>query len=507
MSDEMDFNRLAQEAAWGDGANGFETNGSRHSVTGDPDHVRIIAEPIDLRLPSGRTDIANAIRFSKAHGTNVRWCEPWGKWLVWDGKRWKVDETKKVEQLAKQVASDVWKAVGVIMPDADSTTGRWLTNFARHTASARGINNMLSLAKSEPGVSVLPDSLDRQPSLLNVLNGTLDLQAGKLRRHDRSDLLTKICPVPFDPDASCERWTRAVSTIFDDDCELIGFIQRLLGYALTGTVVEHLLPIFYGGGSNGKGLFIETIMDVLGSDFACKINAEMLMSRPNDRHPTELADLHGKRLVVASETDDGRRLREGFVKEITGGDTLKARRMREDFWQFRPSHTLLLLTNQKPRVHGTDHGIWRRLVLIPFQQRFWDPDRGESGSERLRADKHLRDHLAAEHPGILAWLVEGCLAWQNDGLGQSKVIANATSEYRESQDVLGAFIEDRCVEGAQSSVKASDLYGEYCRWCETTGERAMSQRTFGGVMCGRGIHRRKSNGVWYDGISIVGHEH
>lgn len=458
---------------------------------------------LNLKDASARTDVANAKRFHAMFGSDVRWCEPWGKWLVWDGCRWSSDAEKRIDTMAKRVADQVWKETAKLLPKADFATGKELTAFARSTASARGISNMLALAKSEPGVPILPDVLNAEPWLLNCPNGTIDLRTGKLRPHAQSDYLTTLCPTPYDPAATCERWQRAVDTILDGKRDLIGFVQRLLGSAIVGTVVEHILPILWGDGSNGKGLFLETIMDDLGPDYACKISSEVLMASKGDRHPTELADLHGKRLVVASETDDGRRLREGLLKEITGGDTIKARRMREDFWQFRPSHTLVLLTNHKPIVKGNDHGVWRRLCLVPFTQKFWDADRGQSGPPELKADKYLRDALEAEHAGILAWLVRGCLEWQCDGLRQPEEVTAATAEYRSEMDVIGAFLGECCIEEVGCTAKASDVYASYVAWCKASGEHPITQRRFGIALSDRGLDRYKSDGVWYRGLMLT----
>jgi len=459
---------------------------------------------IDLADPSGRTDIANSRRLAQLHGASIRRCEPWGKWLVWDGKRWAIDAERRIDAMAKDVAKEVLGQAGLLLQSLSYPEQRELLRFAQGTANERGVAAMISLARSEGGIAILPDRLDAEPWALNCANGTLDLRTGELREHDRADLLTKLCPTEYAPGAegACPLWEQAVERIFGQNADLCGFVQRLLGVAIVGSVSEHILPIFWGDGCNGKSVLLETILDVLGSDYACKMSSDVLLASKNNRHPTEKADLHGKRLVVASETDDGRRLSEGLLKELTGGDTIKARRMREDFWEFDPSHTFVMLTNHRPVVRGTDHGIWRRLCLVPFAQTFWDADRGETGDPELRADKRLREKLRAEYPGILRWLVDGCLQWQRSGLREPDEVRSATEEYRSSQDTLGAFIADCCVTGKAYTAKASAVYAAYVHWCQENGEHELNHRRFGDAISERGIERRKSNGIWYDGLGL-----
>jgi putative DNA primase/helicase len=467
--------------------------------------VGIISDITDLRSAAARTDAANARRLAQLYGVDLRWCEPWGKWLAWDSRRWAPDAERRVDAMAKEVADIIWNHTAKLLPDLDYATAKELTAFARYTAGARGVANMVTLAKSEPGIPILPATLDADPWLLNCGNGTVDLRTGTIRPHERGDLITTLCPTEYTAGAEveCPLWELSADRVFGGNPALTGFSQRLLGSAIVGTVVEHILPIFWGDGSNGKGAMLETVMDVIGPDFACKIAADVLLASKGDRHPTELADLHGKRLVVASETDDGRRLREGLLKEITGGDTIKARRMREDFWQFKPSHTLILLTNHRPTVRGTDHGIWRRLCLVPFTQKFWDADRGETGPPELQADKHLRDRLRAEHSGILRWLVAGCIQWQANGLQEPDEVRAATADYRATQDVLGAFLDECCIFGNSYTSKASDVRKRYQSWCDDNGQRPVNGNRFGEAMTERGVTRRKNSGIVYDGVALV----
>jgi putative DNA primase/helicase len=362
--------------------------------------------------------------------------------------------------------------------------------------SAPRINAMLELATSEPGIPVLPDQLDADPWLLNCPNGTLDLHTGELRPHRREDLITKLCPTPYVRKALAPTWLRFLDDVFSvdgrPDGDLIDYMQRLLGYCLTGDTREHLLAVFYGTGANGKSVLINTLLHVIGEDYAMTAMPDLLMARSGDRHPTEIASLFGRRLLVCQETGAGRRLNEALVKWLTGGDKLQARRMREDFWQFTPTHKAILVTNYKPEVRGTDNGIWRRLRLIPFAVTFAED----------KQDKDLPAKLAAEAPGILAWLMRGCQEWQERGMLTPARVLAATKEYREEEDVVGLFVQECCTTGGQLSCRASDLYGRFKEWQERTGEdKVKSQKAFGTALTARGFERYTNNGTCYKGLA------
>ena len=461
---------------------------------------------VDLKQESGRTDRANAQRLAARFGDSLRWCEPWGKWLWWDGKRWKADNERKADCAAKEVSDEVWQEVAKILPDVGGDVSIELVRFAKATASARGIQNMLALTRSEPGIAVLPEQLDSDPYLFNCRNGVIDLKTATLKPHDRKLLLTKLSPIEFPESAEgdwCPIWEESLEKILGDDPEVVRFVRRLLGSAMVGEVIEHILPIWHGIGSNGKSLVTETCIEAFG-EYGDKASSDLLLVKQGTAHPTEKADLHGKRLVFAVETDDGRRLSEALAKELTGGDTIKARRMREDFWSFKPSHTVVLVTNHKPRVKGTDHGIWRRLRLVPFNQKFWDASRGESGPPELQADKKLKAKLQAEMPGILRWLAHACVEWQREGLGQPEAIAAATAEYRAKEDILGAFVEECCYVADNCECSAADVRIKYEEWCKSNGDKPVSGRRLGEYLTDQGVGRRKSHGsVVYTGLALT----
>jgi putative DNA primase/helicase len=448
-------------------------------------------EASDLTTEQGQTDTANARRFVAAHGDAVRYCDPWSKWLAWDGRRWAIDDRRRVELLAKEVADKLWtQAAEACRGGHDLRPLR----FAKATANSKGIAGMLALARSEPVVPVLPAELDTDPWLLNCTNGTVDLRTGELRKHDRGDKITKLCPVEFKPDAECPLWRAFLARIFAERDELVRYVQRIAGYCLTGDVREQVLVILHGVGANGKSTLVGTLLELLGVDYAMKAAPDLLLAK-GDAHPTERADLHGKRFVVSIETDDGRRMAEALVKDLTGGDRIRARRMREDHWEFSPTHKLLLATNHKPEIRGTDHAMWRRLRLVPFDVVIPDEEQ----------DRTLPAKLRDELPGILAWAVAGCLEWQRDGLGNPEPVQAATAAYRDEQDVLGTWVVERCTLGLNCRGKRSELYASYVAWCEGNGHRPANDTRFGMAMTARRFERYLNNGTWYRGIGLRHH--
>jgi P4 family phage/plasmid primase-like protien len=352
-------------------------------------------EPPDLFRPSGRTDIANGKRIIAAQGDDLRWVGPWKKWLWWDGKRWVEDSAKQAAALGKKVAEHLWVELSERAQGHTTKELGPVSTWCKTSASSRGIANALEMASSEPGIAILPDKLNTHPWLLNCPNGTIDLKTGEMRAHRREDYLTQLCPIEYDPDAKCPRFRQFMDEVFAGDKPLVRYMQRLLGHCLTGDVSEDILPIWWGNGANGKSTLFGVLLHILGSDYSTVAPADILLERRGEHHPTERATLFGKRLVICDEIGQGRRLNEALVKKLTGGDRIDARRMREDYWSFAPTHKLVLVTNHKPEVRGGDHGIWRRLKLVPFTETF---------SER-RKDEQLDDKLMAEAPGILAWLV------------------------------------------------------------------------------------------------------
>jgi putative DNA primase/helicase len=436
------------------------------------------------------TDAGNAERLADRHGANLRYCYPWGKWLGYDGARWVVDDRGAVVRLAKETVRAIFEEA---QEAPDDERAKQLGKWAISSQSESKIKAMIALGQSEPGVPVLPEEMDASRHFLNVLNGTIDLRTGELREHRREHLITKLAPVAYDPAADAPTWRAALERVLPDS-EIREFFKRLCGYALTGDTSEHILPMLFGTGANGKSTVLNALLDTLG-DYATQAAPDLLITKKNS-HPTELADLFGMRFVASIEVEDGRRLAESLVKQLTGGDRIKARKMRQDFWEFEPTHKVFMAVNHKPTVRGTDNAIWRRIRLIPFTETI---PPGEQ-------DKKLPEKLRSERSGILAWAVEGCLEWEREGLQAPEEVRKATGEYRAEMDVLGAFLKECCKQSPEENEAAGELYKAYKLWCEDGGERAETQRRFGSQLRDRGFERYRGGsdgGNRWRGLSLL----
>jgi putative DNA primase/helicase len=432
------------------------------------------------------TDLGNAERFVDEHGHRVRYCHLWGKWLVYDGRRWVADEAGLVEAMMKATVRNIYREAA----DAeDDKQRKAIADHAKKSEAKKRITDALYLVRSESGIPVSPSDLDCDPWLLNCENGTVDLRTGELREHRRADLITKLAPVEYDPQATAPAFMVFLERILPSEA-LRRFVQRVLGYAATGKVSEEILVILHGSGANGKSTLVNAVMEALG-DYAQQTAPDLLLVK-RGAHPTELADLFGARLVASVEVDEGRRLAESLVKQLTGRDPIKARRMREDFWQFEPTHTVFLATNHRPEVRGTDHAIWRRLRLVPFNVTIPKPQQ----------DRTLAEKLRTELPGVLRWIVAGCLEWQRQGLGEPDEVKAATGQYREDMDILGDFMAVRCTVHPNASAGATPLYNAYKSWCEENGEIAVPQRRFGLQLGERGFEKDKVGTVVWRGIGL-----
>ncbi|MCH7667273.1 MAG: DNA primase [Acidobacteria bacterium] len=436
------------------------------------------------------TDLGNAERLVSLKGEDLHYCHPWRKWLIWDGKRWRIDDEGRANVAAKETVRSIYEETA---REEDELLRKATAKHANRSESAPKIRAMLDLARSELRVPVLPSTLDHDTWLLNVENGTIDLRDGQLREHRREDLITKLAPVRFDLEETAPTWLAFLDRIMAGDTKLIEFLQRAAGYALTGSVRERCLFIAHGSGANGKTTYAETLLGLLG-DYGKRTTTETLLAKRPGGIPNDLAALKGARFVVAAESDQGRRLAEATVKDLTGGDTISARFMRAEWFEYRPEFKIWLSTNHKPEIHGTDNAIWDRIRLIPFEVTISPEDQ----------DRDLLEKLRAERPGILAWAVKGCLKWLEQGLHAPEAVANATGHYRAEMDVLGGFIADRCLIKGHLRVAAGALYEEYKSWCEESGERPVTQRKLGLSLGERGLYRQRSHGkhCWY-GIGLA----
>jgi len=387
---------------------------------------------------------------------------------------------------------------------AEATSRRIAAQAARHE-DPRHAGSLVARILKRDAIKALPDlgshrlamriaAFDADPWLFNVANGTLDLRTGTLRAPDPKDWITKLSPVAYDPHATCPRWLAHLEKVVPS-AAVRDYLQRLAGYWLTGVIREHVLPIQWGDGGNGKGVTFNTLLYIWG-DYGAAVPAELLLARgDHDEHPTERAQLLGLRLAVASETERNRRMNEALVKQLTGGDPLKARFMRQDYFQFLPTHKLALLTNYKPVVSGTDRGIWRRLRLMPWLVNIPEAEQ----------DTKLEQRLRDESPGILAWAVRGCLAWQRDGLCTPDEVLEATQRFRDDSNVIGRFLAERCIRASDARVGATQLYTAFKAWCSEAGERVMSQKIFGSDLVSRhNVPPSTEIGgrLWYRGVGL-----
>lgn len=440
----------------------------------DPDGAEAVDED-DLHL----TDMGNADRLVRRHGPDLRYCVVWKRWVVWSGEVWAADGDALVQERAKETVLSIYEE-GVAADSTERAAALW--KHAQRSEAAGRVQALVTLARSTRRLAILPDDLDRDAMLINCANGTIDLASGALRAFCREDLMSKRSPVLFDADAACPTWLAFLEEIMLGDRAMVDYLQRVAGYCLTGLTIERVMFILFGAGRNGKSTFLEVLRFVLG-DYASGTPASTIMSQRNKGIPNDIARLKGARFVSASETSEGAEVDEAFVKVATGGDTITARFLNAEFFDFRPQFKILLSTNHKPSIKGTDPAVWDRIHLVPFVFRVPDD----------RIDKTIRDRLLAEAEGILQWAVAGCLAWQQIGLAPPANVREATDEYRLDEDVLRLFLEDCCVEQPLVSCTAVELYAAYTTWAEGHGEETLSQTKFGRRLRERGFRQTRTN--------------
>lgn len=430
------------------------------------------------------TDLGNAERFAVRHGARVRYVRLLDQWFVYDGKRWAEDSTGEVVRMAVETVRSIYGAASSV---EDSAVRGALGKHAAKSEAEPRIRAMLKLAQSLSPIAARPEQFDADPYLLNCGNGTLDLRTGQVREHKPDDYCTNLAPVAYDANAKCPRFLAFLDRIMDGNEELVGYLRRALGSALSGKIQEHVLFVLYGLGDNGKTTLVEVFRDMLGG-YSRQAEASTLLRRRSDGPRDDVARLPGARFVTAVEPEANRHLAEGIVKQLTGGDTIAARPLYGKLFEFRPTFKLFLVTNHKPLVQGTDHAIWRRIRLVPFLVKVPEAEQ----------DKSLRDKLRDELPGILGWAVAGCMEWQVKGLGDPPEVQEATQQYRVEQDLVGNFLGECCVLSPDTRAGATDLFRSFERWCGESGAERTSQKDFGGRLAERGYKSRKVNGrmVW-----------
>jgi putative DNA primase/helicase len=433
------------------------------------------------------TDIANAQRFASQHGTDVRFTPERG-WMVWDGRRWASDDKAiRVQALAKQTALAIFDEV------KNASERDELYRHAKRSQSKQAIESMLWLARSEAGIPARLTDFDTDGYLLNVSNGTVNLRTGQLRPHRREDLISNLIEVAFDPQAECELWDAFLWRVLDRNEELYAYLRRFVGYLLVGDTSEQSLHFLWGLGANGKTVFCEVLLRLLG-DYAVAVSPDLIMLRRHSGIPNDVARLRGVRAALMNETSQGSRFDEAKLKDLTGGDTLTARFLHQEFFNFPPTHRIVIRGNHKPAINGTDEGIWRRLRLVPFTVSI-PPD---------EQDRNLLRKLEGELPGILNWALAGCLEWQRDGLKTPTIIADAVRLYREESDTLGRFLAECCDTRKLALVKSSALFQAYQQYCDKAGERWLPAKDLPHEMRRRGFEwkRTKAGGMYY-GIELT----
>jgi len=463
----------------------------------DEGEVRRIAGSVGRYAPAEdssdlQRDYGHAAVLAGLFKDRYRWSPERGRWLSWTGQVWR---TVPEESVAKAAADELRQHYAARLATAtDKTAIQDLSKKAAETCLYARIMGALSFLKGWEGILTTQDQWDADRWALNVQNGTLDLRTFKLRPHDPSDLCTKLAPVTFDPNAPGDKWKSHIERFLPSP-NVRRQVQRDLGQALPGVVLEESLPIWHGTGANGKTTTTRALLEVLG-DYADRAAPNLLVQGKYERHPTELAELCGLRLAVSAEVDQGKHLAEALVKELTGGDRKRARFMRQDFFSFEQTFSLVLIVNHKPVITGTDDGIWRRVRLIPWEYRIPDAER--------RPQEVVVNELVSAGSAVLNWLLDGLRDWQADPHWVAPEVRAASDAYRAEMDVLGEFLTDHCVLGPRFTVRKGELYQSYSQWCEAAGEQPLSKKEFGRRLTGRGIVGRRGahNVHFYVGIGL-----
>ena len=446
-----------------------------HDVADDSDPVVSSDESV------WGTEDALALSFTRRYHRDWRYVAGWGKWLVWDGQRWRTEDTLAATDLIRSVCRQT--ALRADNP-----------RVATKLASAGTVSGVERLARADRRHAATTDEWDADPWLLNTQGGVLDLKTGRMRPHERTDRMTKITTAT--PGGDCQTWRQFIDEVTGGDKELEFYLQRMVGYALTGTTQEHALFFLYGTGANGKSVFVNTLATILG-DYATNAPMDTFMETRTDRHPTDMAGLRGARFVAAIETEQGKRWAESKLKNLTGGDKISARFMRQDFFEFFPQFKLFVAGNHKPAIRNIDEAMKRRLHLIPFTITV-PPE---------RRDKNLQQKLLAERDGILAWAVQGCLDWQRHGrLKPPQRVVDATEEYFEAEDALGRWLDERCVRETCAKSLTAELFNDWKQWAEAAGEFVGAQRRFSDQLITRGLEKWR-NGMGVRGFQGIGLKH
>lgn len=429
-------------------------------------------------------ELGNAERIAYEYGHVIRYVSGSDHWYIWDGKRWHIDSKKQIERIANKVLRELEKS-------DDEMESKWARSCGKRNIRMNSIKDLMPLVPAER------EEFDRHKFLFNVENGIINLKDAKLQQHDREFKLSKITNVIFDEKAECPTWINFLNQIFKNDAELIDYMQRLVGYSLTGDISEQGMYFLVGGGSNGKSTFINVIKNLMG-DYGAQTNSNTFIKKKSDGANNDIARLANARFVSAVESEEGEKLQESLVKTITGGEPILARFLRQEFFEFIPEFKVFFTTNHKPIIGGVDEGIWRRVKIIPFTLNLKPHER----------DKKLEEKLSLEMSGILNWALEGCLKWQQSGLKEPKVVVDATGNYKAEMDILAPFLDEMCYTDEPKNeairIEAKELYNIYDRWCSQSGERQIGNRSFYRMLETKGFGKTKGAGnkTFLTGITL-----
>ena len=445
-------------------------------------HLGDDPEPREVTSRDENTDVGNAARLVRRHRQDIRYCPAWNSWLLWNGMRWQRDDRGLIIELAKKTVISIY--VEAALADNPSQR-RLLADHAKQSEGLARISAMKKLAESDQSIVVMPEELDSDPWLLNLENGTLDLRSEELRPHQREDLITKLAPVKYDPDAHCPLFMKFLARIFNDNQGIIEYLQRCIGYCLTGDTSEQKLFMLIGDGANGKSTFLVTIQWMLG-DYSQQTPSDLFAVKHDHGPSNAVARLESVRLAISTELEPGKALAESQIKQLTGGDRMVARMLYQEYFEFTPQCKFLIAANHLPTVRGSDEGIWRRIVIIPFNTVIPEGER----------DKDLPAKLRQELSGILIWAVKGCVAWQGKrDLVPSPEVVTATNSYRAEMDVVRGFVEEACKPQEGAAINATHLYESFRRWCSEGELEPVSQRELGSRLERMGFKSRKKSGL------------
>ena len=448
------------------------------------------AEPLEPKLYTF-DDMGNAERFLDLFGEDFRYNYTDGKFVFWDGCRWATDLDGVAKRAADKAIDEMRQESEWYESSGDSDTAK---AFAKHIKASRSNKSKENMLKEiQHHIPIMPFQLDKHKMAFNVPNGTLSLKSGELVPAKREHFITKLSPVEYTDKSDCPMWRRFLDDIFGGDRELIRYIQKAVGYSMTGDTSEQCVFFLYGTGRNGKSTFLDVLREIFG-DYVSNIQPETIMVKNcmGNGINSDIARLKGARMVTTVEPNEGVRINEGLIKQLTGDDAVTARKLYGNEFEFKPEFKLWMATNHKPIIRGTDDGIWRRIHMIPFTVQI----------PVDKVDRQLKSKLEREYPAILRWAVEGCLLWQREGLKQPRAVLDMTREYRREMDVISGFLDDRCEVGEGFSAKSSELYAAYSAWCESNTEFKMSNTKFGVEMEKRFARSKRMDGNYFVGLKL-----